>query len=131
MEVKPKKASPFDFVKSITETKENIFEGNEKEYNPFIINRALSFNVDCLFIVHELSKHGQMPKEVQYKFLLNSIEKKKRWGKWVKKDIQPEALELIKEAYGYSDSKALAVLPLFTDKQLLELRDLLDKGGKS
>ena len=119
------KKNPFDFVKSITETKQDIFEGNEKEYNAFVIN-----NVDCVFVVHALSKYPELSKEVQYQYLLNSIEKKKRYGKWVKKDNLPEELELIKEAFGYSDTKALAALPLFNDKQLLELKSILDKGGQ-
>lgn len=122
--------NPFDFVKSVTETKENIFEGNEKDYNPFVINKALSFNVDCVFIAHELNKYSQVPKHAQYLLWLNSIEKKRRYGKWVKKESMPDDIELIKEAYGYSDSKALTVLSLFTDKQLLELREILNKGGR-
>jgi hypothetical protein len=121
----------FDFVKSITETKEDIFENNENQYNKFIINKSLSFNLDCLFIVHELCKYkSDINDKVHYEYLLNSIEKKKRWGKWVKKDSLPEDVELIKEAYGYSDEKALSVLPLFNDKTLLTLKELLDKGGR-
>lgn len=122
--------SPFDFVKTISETKEDIYEGNEKDYNPFVINKAMSFNVDCVFIAHELSKYPGIPKRAQYDLWLNSIEKKKRWGKWTKKDSLPDDIALIKEAYGYSDSKAVSVLPLFNDKQLLELRDILNKGGR-
>lgn len=122
--------NPFDFVKSVTETKENIFEGNEKDYNTFVINKALSFNVDCVFIAQELNKYSQVPKHAQYLLWLNSIEKKRRYGKWVKKESMPDDIELIKEAYGYSDSKALTVLSLFTDKQLLELREILSKGGR-
>lgn len=128
MEVK--KVSPFDFVRSISETKEDIFDGNEQEYNAFVINKALSFNVDCVFIVHALSKCPELSKHAQYQYLLNSIEKKKRYGKWVKKESLPSELELIKAAYGYSDSKALSVLPLFNDKQLLELKSMMDKGGR-
>ncbi len=122
--------SPFDFVKSVTETKEDIFEGNEKDYNPFVINKALSFNADCVFVVQELSKYPDIPKDAQYHLLLNILDKKKRWGKWVKKDSLPDDIELLKEAYGYSNDKALAALPLFSDKQLIELRELLSKGGR-
>ena len=75
----------FDFVKSVSETKEDIYEGNEKEYNPFVVNKALSFNVDCVFIAQELNKYSQIPKHAQYLMWLNSIEKKRRYGKWVKK----------------------------------------------
>lgn len=122
--------SPFDFVKSVTETKEQIFEGNEKDYNAFVINKSLSFNVDCVFIVNELNKFSDVPKSAQYQLLLNSLEKKRRYGKWVKRDSLPEDIELIKEAYGYSDAKALTALSLLSDKQLLELKELLNKGGK-
>jgi len=122
--------SPFDFVKSISETKENIFDGNEKDYNNFVINKALSFNVDCVFVANELNKYSAVPKNAQYLLWLNSIEKKRRYGKWVKRDSLPEDIELIKEAYGYSDAKAMTVLPLLSDKQLLELKELLSKGGK-
>jgi hypothetical protein len=81
--------------------------------------------------VHELCKYkSDITDKVHYEYLLNSIEKKKRWGKWVKKDSLPEDVELIKEAYGYSDEKALSVLPLFNDKTLLTLKELLDKGGR-
>lgn len=121
----------FDFVKSVSETKDDIFEGNEKEYNQFIINKSLSFNLDCVFLTHEISKYqSNIPNRVHYDYLLNSIDKKKRWGKWVKKDSLPEDVKLIKEAYGYSDEKALSVLPLFSDKKLLQLKELLDKGGR-
>lgn len=122
--------SPFDFVKSISDTKQDIFEGNESSYAPFIINRALSFNVDCVFVAQELNMYPDVPKHAQYQLWLNSIEKKKRWGSWVKKDSMPEDIELIKEVYGYSDTKAIAALPLFNDKQLLELRTILNKGGR-
>lgn len=122
--------SPFEFTKSISDTKEDIYEGNEKDYNPFVINKALSFNPDCVFISNELNRHSDIPKSAQYYLWLNSIEKKRRYGKWVKKDSMPDDIELIKEAFGYSNDKALAVLPLFTDKKLLELKELLNKGGR-
>lgn len=122
--------TPFDFVKSVSETKQNIFDGNESQYNAFVINKALSFNVDCVFLVNELNRHPEVPTNAQYLFLLNTIEKKRRYGKWVKKDSVSDDVSLIKEAYGYSDEKALTVLPLFTDKQLLELKERLSKGGK-
>jgi len=123
-------ATVFDFVKSVSETKEDIYEGNEKEYSPFVVNKALSFNVDCVFVTQELNKYPDIPKEVQYHFLLNSLDKKKRWGKWVKKDSLPDDLKLVKEAFGYSDQKAMTALSLLNDKQLLELKSMLDKGGK-
>jgi hypothetical protein len=124
------KVSPFDFVRSITETKQNIMEGNESSYNQFIINKALSFHVDCVFYVHEIQLAGAVTDEVHYQFLLNSIDKKKRYGSWVKKDSIPADVDLIKEAFGYSTKDAMTALELLSDKQLLELKDKLKKGGR-
>lgn len=128
MEVK--KVSPFSFVADVTETKENIWEGNEAEYNSFVINKALSFNLDCLYHVGELNRFPAIPKNAQHKYLLTVLDKKKRYGRWVKKDNLPSDIALIKDAFGYNDQHALIALNLMTDKQLIELKANISKGGK-
>lgn len=128
MEVK--KVTPFSFVSSVTESKEDIFEGNEAEYNSFIINKALSFNLDCLYHVGELNRFPNIPKNGQYKYLLNVLDKKKRYGRWVKKDSLPADIAIIKEAYGYNDQQALTALDMLSDKQLIELKANISKGGR-
>lgn len=122
----------FDFVKNITESHENVLtEENIREYTPFVINRALSFNLDCVFVVQELNKYGNgLSKKIQYEYLRNSIDKKRRYGRWTKRDTVSEDIELIKRAYNYSNEKAQTVLSVLTDKQLLELRQLMNTGGK-
>ena len=127
---KQKKISPFDFVKSVTETKEDIFDGNEPSYNRFIIDKALSFNIDCMFFVSELAKYPNMPDNAHYHFYLNSINKKKRYSGWTKKDTISDDVELIKEAFGYSNQDALNALDILSDKQLLELKEKMSKGGR-
>jgi hypothetical protein len=117
-------------VKSVTETKEDIYTGNESQYNPFVINKALSFNVDCVMFAQELNKYAAIPKDVQYTFLMEGLVKKRRYGKWVKKDTVSSDIALIKEAFNYGDDKASAVLNIISDKQLLELKELMNKGGK-
>lgn len=121
----------FDIVKNITESNEDILvDETEKDYAPFVVNRALSFNLDCVFIVQELNKYGSLPKRMQYDFLRHSIDKRKRYGRWTKRDTISDDIELIKRAYNYSNEKAQTVLSVMTDKQLLELRQLMDTGGK-
>lgn len=122
----------FDFVKNITESHENVLtEENIRDYAPFVINRALSFNLDCVFVVQELNKYGNgLSKKIQYEYLRNSIDKKRRYGRWTKRDTVSEDIELIKRAYNYSNEKAQTVLSVLTDKQLLELRQLMNTGGK-
>lgn len=121
----------FDFVKNITESNDDVLsDETEKDYAPFVINRALSFNLDCVFIVQELNKFGSLPKRMQYEFLRNSLDKKKRYGRWTKRDTISEDIDLIKRAYNYSNEKAQTVLSVMTDKQLLELRQIMNPGGR-
>lgn len=122
----------FDFVKNITESQEDVLtEETTRDYAPFVINRALSFNLDCVFVVQELNKYGNgLSKRIQYEYLRNSIDKKKRYGRWTKRDTVSEDIELIKRAYNYSNEKAQTVLSVLTDKQLLELRQIMNTGGK-
>lgn len=124
------KISPFEFVKAITETKEDILTGNESSYNQFIINKALSFNPDCVFFVHQLQMMESIPDRVHFEYLLNTISRRKRYGGWAKKDTLPATVELLKEAFGYSTSDAINAAELLSDKQILELQDGLEKGGR-
>lgn len=123
--------SPFDFTKALTETKEYLFdEETSKEYRPFIINRALSFNLDCLYPVSEINQYKDIPPKAQHDFLLNILEKKRRYGRWVKKDSFPDDLELVKEVFGYSTQRAIQALGLMTEEQIAQLRETRNKGGR-
>jgi len=61
---------------------------------------------------------------IQIKFSIN----KRIPHKWLKPETV-DALQLIQEYYGYSIEKARQVLPLFSDAQLLVLKEKLNKGG--
>lgn len=122
--------SPFDYVKALTETKEYLFdEGNIKDYNAFIINKALSFNVDCLFFVNEMNKYSSfVPIKNQHDFYYYGLDKKKRYGRWVKKDSLNKDIDLIKLHYGYNTEDAIAALNIISDEQLQFIREMI--GGK-
>lgn len=123
--------SPFVFVDALTETKENLFsEETEKDYQPFLINRALSFNPDCMFYVAEMNKYREVPKKAQHDFYLNTLDKKRRYGRWVKKDSFNDDIDLVKEVFGYSTRRSIDALELLTEEQLAQLRKSRDKGGK-
>jgi hypothetical protein len=124
------KITPFSFVSALTETKEDFFEGNEKEYNTFIIDKALSFNLDCLFHVAELNQYQELPKNAHHKYLLYALDKKKRYGRWAKKASLSSDIDLVKEAYGYNTNQAMIALDLMSDKELIELKNSLSKGGR-
>ncbi len=124
--------SPFDYIKSITSTKENIMVDDiaEKQYNSFIINKGLSYFIDTIMSANEMNQNSHLPNKLEYDFLINNISKKKRFSKWNKKNINSD-IEIIKEYYGYSTAKAEQVLNLFNNKMLAEMKGKLSHGGRT
>jgi hypothetical protein len=123
--------NPFEYLKAINETKKDIMVDDiaEKEYNPFIINRGLSFFKDTILYANEMNRYHHLDHRVQFDFFINIIRKKKRWSKWIKaSDI--DNLKLIKEYYGYSNEKAKSALSLMSNEQIEQLKQRIYKGGK-
>ena len=125
--------SPFDFINAINYSKEDLFKDDpqaNKDYDPYIVNRGLSYFHDTIVQANAMNRHSYIPKEWQFRFLLNSITKKKRFSKWAKKDKATESLKLVQEYYGYSSEKAKEALSVLSDEQLNEIKQKLNKGGK-
>ena len=124
-----KKVSPFDFLQTINISKTDIFQGNEKNYNSFVINRSLSYFPDTVAIANEMNRYHQIDEKLQYHFLLNIVRKRKRFSKWIKPEIEND-IEMVKVYYGYSNDKARQVLPLLSAEQLKTIKNKVDKGGR-
>ncbi len=125
------KLSPFDFLNSINDTKVNlIVDGDtEKEYNPFMVNRGLSYFPDTILIANEMNLAPHLDKKLQYDFLINMVRKRKRFSKWAKAETESD-LEVVKEYYGYSNEKARQVLTILSPDQLEKIRTKVSKGGR-
>jgi hypothetical protein len=123
--------SPFDFLKSINDTKKNIMElpEHEKMYVPFVTNRSLSYFPDTVLLANEMNRYHHIDSKLQYQFLINIVRKRKRFSKWVKPEIEND-IESVKEYYGYSNDKARQVLSLLSSEQLTIIRDKVNKGGR-
>jgi|TARA_R110000796_G_scaffold17757_1_gene54402 hypothetical protein len=123
--------SPFDFLKSINDTKKNIMElpEHEKMYVPFVTNRSLSYFPDTVLLANEMNRYHHIDSKLQYQFLINIVRKRKRFSKWVKPEIEND-IESVKEYYGYSNDKARQVLRLLSSEQLTIIRDKVSKGGR-
>ena len=122
--------SPFDFINSINHTKEHLIvdEWSEKQYLPFIVNKGLSYSSDTVIPANEMNSRPHLDKSLQYSFLINIIRSRKRFNKWIKPE-KIEALEVIKDYYGYSTKKAQEVLPILSKEQLNTIKQKLQKGG--
>ena len=121
--------NPFDFVKSITYTKEDIMHDlNESEYESYLINRALSYHQDCLLYANEMNRRFELSNRLQYHYLLNTIRKRKRFAKWIKPE-QIDDLRVVMEYYSISRQKAEEYLTILSDQEITILRKKMNKGG--
>lgn len=134
VEMEPYKApsiSPFDFINAIHYTKEPLMvdEWSERQYQPYIINKGLSYSPDTIIPANEVNSRPHIDKNLQFHFLINTIRPRKRFNKWIKPS-KIEAIDVIKEYYGYSNEKARQVLPLLSDEQIQIIKTTLYKGGR-
>jgi hypothetical protein len=117
-----------EIIPSILQTKEYVLE-NEKDYVPFIVNRALSYHYDCAMYANEMNRLPNTDRKLQYDFYLNSIRGYRRpFQRWQKRE-EDDALEAVKEYYGYSNEKAKEALSILSDAQVDEIKKRLYKGG--
>lgn len=125
-------SNPFEFINSIN-SKDDIWDDkfSQKDYNSFMINNGLSYFADTVLYANELNKLSDVPEKCQYYFLFHSINKKKRFSKWVKKDEVTSDLELVMHYYNLSASKARDALQLLTDEQINVIKQSQYKGGRN
>ena len=122
--------SPFDYLKAINETKEDVLlpSQDEKKYAAFIVNRGLSFFMDTIFQANEINRNHHLDSRLQFDYLLNSIRQKKRYSKWLKPE-KLDDLDIVKEYYGFGNEKAKNALQVLSVDQLAYIRCKLNQGG--
>jgi hypothetical protein len=119
-----------DVLPSILETKERVItEDNEKDYLPFLVNKAISYHRDCIFWVNAMNMNSHLPRKLQYDCFLYKLRKWKRPRmKWVKPD-PVEDLEAVKTYYNFSTAKAKEAIKVLSEEELNTIKKLTDKGG--
>lgn len=128
------KTSPFDYINSISSSRENQILSGEltaEGYNAFIINRGLSLYPDTVLYAQEMNVRPDVPAECQYHFLHEAVTKKKRWSKWPKRSISKDdekVIDVLRKNYRLSNEKCDEVIKLLTDEQKNELVAEADKG---
>jgi len=120
-----------EIVPSILQTKKNVFneEREYKDYKPFMVNRALSFHMDCVLYANELNLNSGLDSDMQYQYLLNTIRPMKRkFQPWQKAEVLKD-IECVKQYFGYSNEKAKEALRILNDEQIAEIKAKTNKGG--
>jgi hypothetical protein len=123
--------NPFDFLNSINQTKNSIIDVDpetERQYNPFLANRGLSYFSDTIFLANEMNRLPGLGKKLQYDFLLQSVRPRKRFSKWLK-DESNDRIDALKTLYGYSHAKAKQAIDLVSESDWKDIFALLDTGG--
>jgi hypothetical protein len=124
-------SNPFDYATAILQTKKELIVDDltEKEYQPFLVNRALSQHKDCILFANEMNRRHHLDKKMQNAFLLNTVRSMKRpFAKWAKAEKNDD-LECIKLAFSLSDSKAREALRLLSKEQIQQVKEDTYKGG--
>ena len=124
-------SNPFEYVNQILQGKKQlIVDGiTEKLYEPFLVNRALSYHKDCIMYANEMNRRHFIDKKLQNDFLINTIRSYKRpFNKLIKAE-KSEDIACIKTYFGLSDAKAREALKLLNEEQILELKEKTDIGG--
>jgi hypothetical protein len=119
-----------DWLNSINFSKENLIEDSSsiKDYSPYVINRCLSGEIDCVLFANEMNLNHHLDKYMQYSFFLNTIRKRKRYSPWLRKD-KIKDLECVKRYYGYSNEKASQALKILSKEQINFIKQRLEIGG--
>lgn len=105
--------SPFDIVKSLTQTKNDLYESEEiedKDYVPFMINRILVNSRQTALFAAAMNQYGCLDKKLQYDFFRLGLPKTRAYTKWVKKDdseVNQEHIDYICQSMGVSTLRAL------------------------
>ena len=123
-------ANPFDYINSISFKKNDLMENNpeaEKDYPAFMVNRGLSLYPDTVLQANEMNQRAGLDSKLAYDYYLNSIRPRKRFSKWPKK-AKSDVVNIIKEYYNCSDSKALEYNRILNVEQIEEIRLRLNKG---
>jgi len=120
----------WSWVKSINSNKVNLLEQclDIKSYQPYIVNKSLSYHWDTVFFSNEMNMYSCIPSEMQYLFYLYSIKKGNRYSKWVKKDTT-EDIHFIKTYYECNDTKAHEIINLLSKEQINYIKNKLENCG--
>jgi hypothetical protein len=112
----------WDFVNDITLNKKDLMTNSEspntteKMYEPFLVNRALSYYPDCILSANEMNIQPFLEKKMQYDYLLHTIRPRKRFSKWIKKE-KGEYFEFVQMFYKSSRKDTETILSLLTKDQ--------------
>ena len=127
----------FDFFKAINH-KDDLMKDDPQsmmDYNPSMMNQLLSQYADALLYVNEMNlRSNHCDSKLQFNYFFHSLKKGDRnIQRWMVSEsyLNDSDIDLVKEYYNYSTSKAKTALDLLSDDELEYIRKRSFKGGVS
>lgn len=126
--------TPFEFIKSASETKVNLIadsdnpEYTEKQYNAFMVNKGFSYFPDTILHANEMNRLYEIPNNAQYVYYMDVLRKRKRFSKWNKLSKNVD-LDVIQEYYQCNRNVAKQYLKILTPENLETINKNMTKGG--
>ena len=134
--------SVFEFLSAIKEKKtpwESLSDMDKKAFQPYIVNRFLSMNLDLLPIVNILQKYtiGLLSSRDVYRLYLDFLPKQKTFDKYIKGSKEDkynkELLAYLSQWYGVSNREVMEYLEILPKDEVLKIvmkYGLTDKEAK-
>tara|TARA_R100000152_G_C6766541_1_gene191564 strand:- start:1219 stop:1596 length:378 start_codon:yes stop_codon:yes gene_type:complete len=121
-----------EYLTAINWSKEQLMDTDddwvEKKYQPYIVNRCLSYFPDTILQTNNMNRYPDLDKKLQFDYLQNSIRKRKRFSKWAKNE-ESENFEIVKEYFGYGNRKTREVIDLLSAEDIESIKEELFTGG--
>lgn len=123
--------NPFDYVNDILYKKKDIMkiEGNERDYSPFLSNRALSYHKDSIFIAQQMNLLPGLDRRLQFRYLINTVRPMKRDKTSWAKQKENNDIDAVREYFGYDYKEAQVAISILSKDQLKQIKRKLEKGG--
>lgn len=125
------KTGLFDYINTLTTSKQDMTALDsefEKNYNPFMVLRGLSYNVSDVLWANALNLyHADVTKKQHYDFLYNCLKPSKRYSKWAKEKKDEEA-GIVSEYLNVRRDEAEQMIRLMSPEELQHI--MTHKGGK-
>jgi hypothetical protein len=129
-----KEYTPFDFVNAASFSKKDLIleseypEMTEKEYVPFIVNRAFSMMDDAILHANEMNQRPHLFSKAQFDYYRAALRSRKRFSKWHKAEKNAD-LDAIQEVYSVNRTVAKMYLKAMSKEDLKRVHEKLQKGG--
>ncbi len=124
--------SPFDFIKSVNGSKEDLIRENphvEEDYIPFVINKSFSLHLDTILFANFMNQNPHLTRKQQYDFYRLVVKKRKRFVEWPKNQKNDDAY-LIANHFDISLNKAKEIIRTLSEDKINQLKQIITDVSK-